>query len=116
MVTPDRAGAGGKRTHKHRFTESIRLEKTSEIIQSNIGPPDTWAMAVGAVSGHVLNSSSYGHSAMSLGNLFQCLTVVPAEESFTMSSLSLPWLEATSSCAVVHKNLDSLPGAQQASH
>lgn len=71
-------------------------------------------MAVSAVSDHFLDTSSDGHSTSSLGSLFQCLAVVPVEEFLMMPNLNLPCLEAASSCAVVHKNPDLLPGVQQA--
>jgi len=73
--------------------ESLRLEETSKIIESNRQPNTTMpAKPCPEVPYlHVfLNTSSDGDSTTSLGSLFQYLTTLSIKKFFLISDLNLP--------------------------
>ena len=57
-------------------TESLRLEKTSKITQSNPSPPPTCPLttSLSATSPHFLSTSRDGDPTASLDSLHQCIT------------------------------------------
>lgn len=61
----------------HRITESLSLENTSKIIQTNC-PSTTnishWVMSLSKTSKHFFNTSKDGDSTTSQGSPFQSLT------------------------------------------
>lgn len=70
--------------------ESLRLEKTSNIIQSNLWPNTTvstkaWHWHVQLFLEHCQDSTT------SLGSPVQCLITLSGKKLFLMANLNLPW-------------------------
>jgi len=76
------------------FMESLRLEKTSEIIRCNRQPITTMPTKPCPKVQYlhiVFYTSRNGDSTTSLGSLFQCLTTLSVKKFSLISNLTLPW-------------------------
>lgn len=72
--------------------ESLRLDKTSKIIQSNLQLNTTIpAKAYHKVPCLFISWTLPSNSTTSLGSLLQCLTTPSVKKSFPISTLNLPW-------------------------
>jgi len=77
----------------YRFTESLRLEKTSKIIKSNHPPNNTMPTKPRPKPPcHIymfFERLQDGDSTTSLGSLFQCLTTLSVKKFFPIPNLNL---------------------------
>ena len=80
----------------HRIIESLRLEKTHRITQSNHSFALHQWFSLNHVPQHNIQTlfehlHRVGDSTASLGSPYQCLTTLSEKQYFLMSSLNLPW-------------------------
>ena len=86
-----------QKIHQEQFqinsdTESLRLKKTTKIIQSNHQPipPCPLSTSLSDTSIRFLNTFRDGDSTASLGGLCHCLTTLSEKKCFLIANLNLP--------------------------